>query len=242
MRIALISDIHGNLVALEALLGALKRAAPDQVICLGDIAATGPQPHEVVSLLRELRWPIVMGNTDDWLLNPVPDPDAEESMRIIEEIELWSAAQLTDEDREFIRAFPATLEVPLGDQEKLLCYHGSPRSFHDEILPSTPVEQLEAWFLGSDAICFAGGHTHERMVRSCWGSTVLNPGSVGLPQIVGKDGTVRNPIWAEYALLDWENGRLNIQLCCEPFSRDALLQSIRTSTMPHGAVYAQDWH
>lgn len=242
MRIALISDIHGNLVALEALLEALKRAAPDQVICLGDIAATGPQPHEVVSLLRELHWPIVMGNTDDWLLNPVPDPNAEGPTRILEEIELWSAAQLTDEDREFIRTFPGTIEIPLGDREKLLCYHGSPRSFHDEILPSTPTEQLEAWFLGSDAICFAGGHTHERMVRGYWGSTVLNPGSAGLPQIVGKDGAARNPVWAEYALLDWESGRLNIQLCCEPFSLDALLQSIRASTMPHAAIYAQDWH
>jgi predicted phosphodiesterase len=67
MRIALLADIHGNLSALEAVLAALQAEAVDQLICLGDVAAVGPQPHEVIGRLRDVGCPAVKGNTDAWL-------------------------------------------------------------------------------------------------------------------------------------------------------------------------------
>ena len=72
MRLALISDIHGNNVALEAVLTAISTRAIAQVICLGDVASTGPQPYEVIKRLREMSCPVVMGNMDAWLLQPEP--------------------------------------------------------------------------------------------------------------------------------------------------------------------------
>jgi len=63
MRIAIIADIHGNLTALEAVLADLEDTGADRVVCLGDVAATGPQPHETVARLRALGCPVVMGNT-----------------------------------------------------------------------------------------------------------------------------------------------------------------------------------
>ena len=77
MRIGLISDIHGNLIALESVLSELKREQVDSMICLGDVAALGPQPHEVIERLRKLNCPVVMGNTDDWYLQPLPEGDDE---------------------------------------------------------------------------------------------------------------------------------------------------------------------
>ncbi len=70
MRIALISDIHGNAVALDIVLDALKKQQVDSIICLGDVAASGPQPCQVIERLRAIGCPVVMGNTDDWLLQP----------------------------------------------------------------------------------------------------------------------------------------------------------------------------
>ena len=70
MKLAIFSDIHGHLVALEAVLADVAREGCEQMVCLGDVAANGPQPREVIARLRELNIPIVQGNTDEWLLNP----------------------------------------------------------------------------------------------------------------------------------------------------------------------------
>lgn len=70
MRIAVIADLHGNLVALEAVLAALADERTDGIVCLGDVAATGPQPRETVERLRAVGCPVVMGNADAWLLDP----------------------------------------------------------------------------------------------------------------------------------------------------------------------------
>ena len=65
MRIAMISDIHGNMVALQSILPEIKKV--DRVICLGDVAAVGPQPHETIAFLRRAKWPCVLGNADGTL-------------------------------------------------------------------------------------------------------------------------------------------------------------------------------
>ncbi len=71
MRIGLISDIHGNLLALEVVLQELAQEQVDQIICLGDVGALGPQPRQVIERLRYLHCPVILGNTDAWLLTCV---------------------------------------------------------------------------------------------------------------------------------------------------------------------------
>src|SRR5689334_16834432 len=89
MRIAVIADIHGNLAGLEAALEDIAREQPDATVCLGDVAASGPQPHQVVAQLRELHFPVVMGNADAWLLNPPSDEPQDDFMRRIVDIDRW---------------------------------------------------------------------------------------------------------------------------------------------------------
>ena len=135
MRIALISDIHGNLVALEAALADIQRRGAERIICLGDVAAGGPQPREVIQRLHDLAIPVVMGNTDQWLLNPVPiDADSEEKEQEAAR-DQWAAAQLTAADTELVLGYQPTLSLDFGHGFTLLCYHGSPRSFNDRIEP-----------------------------------------------------------------------------------------------------------
>ena len=72
MRVALLADIHGNGFALDAVVDALATEAVDQIVCLGDVAIFGPQPREVLNLIRSLKCPVIMGNTDAWALAPKP--------------------------------------------------------------------------------------------------------------------------------------------------------------------------
>ena len=113
MLVALISDLHGNLTALEAVLADLERERPDRVVCLGDVAATGPQPRETLERLRESGYPVVMGNADAELLGDIPEAEGEEGRKIAE-IDRWCAGRLSSDHLEYLRGFRPTLEVVLA--------------------------------------------------------------------------------------------------------------------------------
>src|SRR3954454_10170968 len=113
MKIALISDIHGNLVSLQAVLEDINKCHVDQIICLGDVATTGPQPHEVITLLRELNCPSLMGNHEDYLLQPVWIQSRHQSR--LEDTLNWCEAQLTEDDFKYLRASQRHIEVQLDD-------------------------------------------------------------------------------------------------------------------------------
>src|ERR1044071_9381533 len=137
MHIAVISDIHGNCVALEAVLADLRTHPADQIVCLGDAIQGGAQPAETVQRLRELGCPVVMGNADDWLLTGIDTSPHETLTEQQMAVRRWSLEQLSDEDKSFIRQFQPTIEIALDAGKKLLCFHGSPHSYDDIILPIT---------------------------------------------------------------------------------------------------------
>src|SRR5215470_13131292 len=148
MRTAIIADIHGNLVALDAALAEIGAEGVEQIVCLGDVAATGPQPTQVLARLRGLGCPLVMGNADAYLLDPKPTENAEGEQQKIAEIDVWCAGQLSAEDRAFIAGFRPTASVPLGNGVTLLAYHGSPRSFDEAVMVETPDEALAEMLAG----------------------------------------------------------------------------------------------
>ena len=133
MRTALISDIHGNAVAFEAVLAELERDPVDQVVCLGDALQGGSQPADVFALLRRLDCPIVLGNADAFLL------DADAGVEVPTETQLdvraWTRTQLGADGLSYIETFEPTLSVRLGGGRELLAFHGSPSSYDDVILP-----------------------------------------------------------------------------------------------------------
>lgn len=241
MRIALISDIHGNLMALERVLTELEQENIDQIVCLGDVAIFGPQPCETVARVRALGCPTVMGNTDAWALNPQPHPVRDENTPKFNEIELWGAAQLGAADRDCIRTFQPIIEIDVAGDVRLLCYHGSPRSFHDPIHVTTPDEEVAPMVAGVEATLLAGGHTHVQMVRRYGEKVIINPGSVGLPFEQLANGAARNPPWAEYALLTWEAGRLSIDLRRTRVDVAEIRRSVEVSGMPHAEWWLEDW-
>jgi len=238
-RIGLISDVHGNLFALEKVLAELEREEVDGLVCLGDVAA-GPQPREALARVCELGCPVVMGNWDAWFFER-PQPPDDEIGRILHEISAFWADQLTDDDRETLRGFVPHLELPLEGGERALCFHGSPRSYNDFIFATTPDAELGAMLGAQRLPLMIGGHTHLQLVRRYEHTLFVNPGSVGLPFSDWWPDRVLIAPRAEYGVLVHEEGHLRVDLRRTSYDVDSLLRVALESGMPHARWWVDCW-
>jgi putative phosphoesterase len=238
-RIGLISDIHGNLFALDAVLAELERENLDGLICLGDVAA-GPQPRETIARVRDLDCPVVMGNWDAWFLDR-PAPPQDEIGMLLHEITAFWAGELDEDDRAYIRTFAPRLELPLDNGETAVCFHGSPSSYDDFIFATTPDDELRRMFGDVRAPVMIGGHAHLQLLRRFEQVLFVNPGSVGLPFSDWWPDRVRIAPRAEYGLLVHEHGRLHIDLRRTTYDVDALLRLALASGMPHARWWVDCW-
>jgi putative phosphoesterase len=244
-RIGLISDLHGNLVAFQVAKAALSMLGVDQILCLGDVATSGPNPSATVAALRDLHCPVVMGNTDAWSLDPHPFAYRNEETPIVNDIELWGAQQLNADDHAFLRSFEPTIRLELGATQ-ILCYHGSPRSNLEDIRATTPDAELDAIFADHIATVAIGGHTHTQMVRRYREMLIVNPGSVGAAVAYHRGASQAHySPWAEFGLLEVaetpQGPTLYIQLHRTPIDVDAVIASVKASSMPHGEWYITRW-
>ncbi len=247
MRLAILSDIHGNLVALKAVLSDLQRRRVEQILCLGDVAATGPQPCEVIELLRAKKWPCVMGNADETLAKNIPDELGEvqmpdEDKRRLRELDEWTRKQLRKSHRNYLSTFKPTVMFTPKNGPSFLCYHGSPRSNHEGIFATTPDDELTKYLEGHDADIFAGGHTHMQMFRRFRRSIIVNPGSVGSPFQKDSSGRVRSPARAEYAIVSFVGKSFTLELKSVPYSLRDLKRAVRNSGIPNSDWWLSDWY
>ena len=238
-RLALISDIHGNLSALEAVLDELKAEGIHRVACLGDVAADGPQPCEVLERLAALRCPVVMGNADAEILGLIPVSDAPE-MRMVADAARWCAAILNDDHRAFMSGFERRLETVLAGRS-LLLFHGSPDDFHAKLPPSISDELLREAFAGFSADITAGGHTHMQMARPLDGAFFINPGSIGMAYDTGPGESFRFAAYAEYAVITCTEDTFRVELRKVAFDLDAHLAALRKSDMPNVEFWELAW-
>ena len=209
MRLAVLSDIHGNLPALEAVIADLETNGADAVVNIGDCASGPLWPAETVRLLRTLNWPTVRGNHDRLISAPASEP--------LGRSDSWTRSVLDADARHWLGALPASLEIG-----GVLCIHGSPRRddefLTDEIrngrLGLAPNEVIEARLDGSTASLVLCGHSHvPGTYRTPSGKTVMNPGSVGWPAY----RNVSPPYvmecgrpHARYALIEFARGEIRI--------------------------------
>lgn len=236
MRLAVISDIHGECFALDQVLQDMQRQGIEQLVCLGDALQGGSQPAQTLARLRELNCPVVMGNADAWLITG-QHTGGEEPGEHQREVRAWSLAQLSESDVAFVQQFRPTLEIPLEAGKTLLCFHGSPRSFDEIILPQTPDDVVRRFLGGCDATLFTGGHTHTQQMRRLGNSWYFNPGSVSLAynwELCDlAHGRVRVDPWADYAIVTSEGAALGITFRHVPFDVNELVRIIRASGRPH---------
>ncbi len=245
MRLALISDIHGNLVSLEAVLADIRHQNVQQKIFLGDAATLGPQPRDVLARLRELQCPSVMGNHDAFLIEPALLASYTAQPWVLETV-AWCRQKLNQADLDYLTTFESHLEVVLDPEQpkasKLLCFHGSPNSNVDIILATTPKKKLKNMLNGHQAAIMVGGHTHIQMMRQHNGSLLLNPGSVGMPfKKTPFKGAPHILPWAEYAIVAWSAGVLSVDLRRVPVSLEAIRAAAHASDMPERQAWVNNW-
>jgi predicted phosphodiesterase len=236
MRIAVISDIHGNDVAFAAVVADFQGDDVDQVVCCGDALQGGAQPAEVVRRLQELDCPVVMGNADDFLLKGNESDNEEPPDAWHDAVREWQLPLLSRDDLAFVAAFPPTVEIPLPNGKHLLCAHGSPQHFNHIIMPDTPEDEVRAMLGPIEGVIVCGGHTHLQQFRQLGTCFFFNPGSVSLPNrqdVV--EGTRRVNRWAEYAVLTvTDSGRETVEFRRVPYDVDRVLALIDASGMPDG--------
>lgn len=234
MRVAIISDMHGNCLGLDTALDDLARTQVDQIVCLGDAIQGGPQPAETVKRLRDLGCPVVMGNADDWMLTGEDSGAEGKASEKMLAVRAWSLAQLSEADKTFISSFQPTVEIDLGGDKKLLCFHGSPTSFDDVILPTTSEEDFQKFLGAYQPAILCGGHTHTQYIRRLGDTFFFNPGSVGFAYSHQQPfDDFRADPWTEYAILTHEDGRLGLEFRRVPYDAQAMIAIYLNSGRPY---------
>jgi putative phosphoesterase len=208
MRLALISDLHANEIALDAVLIDAARAGYDQLVCLGDVATLGPRPREVLARLRDLACPCILGNHDEFMIDEALVRSYSESTLIVDSVD-GTRASLDADELAFFRTFQRTLTL-----DDVFLFHGTPRSNMEDLLSITPPDEVDRMLQGHRAALMAGGHTHLPMVRQHRGMLLVNPGSLGIPfhepPAAGKAPTILPR--AEYAIVDVTRDRASVDL------------------------------
>lgn len=241
MSVALISDMHGNAVALDAVLAELERESIDEIVCLGDVAQGGAQPAEVVDRLRALGCRCVYGNSDEFLLTLEPeesgeDADEAELDRLLRRAE-WSREQLGPDRLEFLGGFDPVVELEV-DEGRLVCCHATPSSNTEVVGPETPRERIAA--LVGDAAGVVGGHVHLQWLRRVGDSFWACCGSVGLAvDFTQPRGERPFGPRADYVVLGTSPTRVEFRRTS--FDVGEVVRAIRASGMPDAERSASEW-
>jgi len=222
MRIVLFSDIHGNVVALEAVLADIRReAAPDALFVAGDLVLLGPRPAEALALLRSIDGArFVKGNTDQYLIDYGDD----------EEGVAFARQRLSEDEIAFVRDLPFEQRLEAAPGHELLVVHANPRDLEGQIRPDSSDELLRPMLLGVAAEVVAFGHYHVPFTRQLDQWTLVDVASVGMP----RDGDQR----AVYAVLTWERGKWQIEHRRVAFDIEAVARDYAATGYPHAAQAA----
>lgn len=222
MKIAVISDIHANLIALKTVLEDIKKQNCDKIFCLGDLAMAGPQPVETVDfIMKQTDWTIIQGNTDKLIV----DYSSELFENMMNTFPLMAKALredvkvLSEDQKEFLRKLPPQKELEI-EGVKILLVHGSPRRNNEDILPNLPIEQVEEIIDGVKADLILCGHTHMPAgYQTNTKQTVINDGSVGRP--------MTEDLKACYLILDINNGGFTAEHRLLDYTREKAAEIMR---------------
>ncbi len=223
MRIAIISDVHGNVKALEAVTADVHRRGPfDQVINGGDLVLAGPRPREAMDALMREGYPTVRGNTDEWVAGAPGGPGPTVA---------WARERLTADHLAFLQRLPLAHRVEPREGPPLVVVHATPVSTTDVLGPDAPEEVVTRAFDQARTRTLAYGHIHRPYIRNVAGGLIVNVGSVGLPF----DGVPR-PAWAVFTL---EEGRWGAEVLRVAYDHEAVAQDLLASDHPDAAAFAR---
>lgn len=226
MRVAVISDVHANKHALEAVLEDIKKQSPDLTVCLGDLVGYGAFPDEVVQKIRDSGMPVVMGNYDDAIANRRLvcgcDFKNEKEYELGLKSLAWTVEHTSEESKEFLRGLPAGITREVG-RMRVLFVHGSPRRLNKYLYEDVPAGEIMSMLQEQNANVLVCGHTHLPYHRELGGLHVVNAGSVGKP----KHGDPS----AMYALLDLDTS-VRVRFIKVPYDHEAAAAAVEKAGLP----------
>lgn len=226
MRIAIYSDVHANLPALEAVLSDIAGQKPDATYCLGDLVGYAPFPNEVTERVQRDGTPTVMGNYDDGVGFDrdecgcaYRDP---EDQRLGDLSLMWTRKTVTTALKEFLRSLRPEIRFE-ADEKRYRLVHGSPRRMNEYLFQDRPLSSFQRLASTSEADVLIFGHTHKPYTKRVDGVLFINAGSVGKP----KDGDPR----ACYVIVD-SAGEVDVQYRRVPYDVATVADAIRRSELP----------
>ena len=230
MRIAIISDIHGNLEAINSVIEDIKERKIEKIFCLGDIVAKGTHQEECVNLIKENCEIVLKGNCDDYFTSKI---DRETKPEIeLKRID-WIDSKLSNESKKYLRNLPYSFEFYLSGRLVRL-FHATPEKINGFIGNIDTIDRLYSLFLPSkntisnkkaDVVVY--GHIHTPFIQRIYNRTIINSGSVGNAIDVfrneEKDADVRNTTLANYVILSGKydskdiNEKISFEIVSVPY-------------------------
>ena len=223
MRIAIISDIHGNQLALEAVLRDLaSQPACDQVVIAGDLCLNGPRPREVLELVQGLKCPVIQGNVDLETVTQAPEKGDKKRSAVG-----WTREQIGEAGVAYLASLPFSYCVDNPAGRDLLIVHANPLNLEDALFPNAEDEELERLLGGLDTRigALAFGHLHIAYIRRWHELLLVDVASCGAP----RDEDRR----AAYGILTWQASGWSAELRRVDYDLPAVLKQIKSSGMPN---------
>jgi predicted phosphodiesterase len=243
MRLAVLSDVHGNIVALEAALADLRAAGgADKLWLLGDYAAFGPRPLECIQRLKALldEWGekdsgAIRGNTDRNLVTGArpagkPAEDAEAFGKLAAARRSWAAnlewglEQLSFAEYEWLTKLRGEVDLDAPDYGWVIGYHGTPGDDEGALTPDTPLDVADDALMEREGRLGIGGHIHVLMDRPLTRWRAVNIGSVGI--------SFDQPGYAQYGLFTFENGDVQVDLRRVPYDVESVIRDLAAQGYP----------
>jgi putative phosphoesterase len=225
--VAVITDIHGNLLALQAALARIDELAITSVYCGGDLVGYGPHPNEVCALISERGVPTIYGNYDYAIARDLDDcgcayitpHDRELGHRSVE----WTLAHTDQASKDFMRELPFDMHFEVGGTPVHLV-HGSPRKVNEYLFEDKPASLYERLAKDEDANMLVFGHTHKPWVHEFGGVVFVNCGSVGKP----KDGDPRGA----FAVLRFTADGIDVEIERVTYDAQAVAREVSAAGLP----------
>jgi putative phosphoesterase len=226
-RVAVITDIHANLPALQAALGRIDELGVDAIYCGGDLVGYGPHPNEVCALISEREIPTIYGNYDHAIARDLEDCGCAyvtpHDRALGQQSVDWTLAHTDQASKDFMGDLPFDLLFDVGATAVHLV-HGSPRKVNEYLFEDKPASLYERLARAEDADVLVFGHTHKPWVHDYGGVRFVNCGSVGKP----KDGDPRGA----FALLEANGDGMRVTIERVEYDAAAVAREVAEAGLP----------
>ncbi len=227
MRIAVLSDIHGNLPALEAVTADLDRLDPDLVFVAGDFQNRGPNPREVTAFVYHSGWTILRGNHEDYVIRQSQSSKIDDPTDYYNWLPARWTADLTRDSLEWVKGLPIATTLAGPDELSVMIAHGSPRSNDEGFFPTTPETKATEMIGENPPALLCVGHSHLPLIRRINTTLLVNVGSVGFPF----DGDHR----ASYGVINWGPNRWEVDIRRVEYAVDKVVEEFDRVNFYEGA-------